>query len=391
MKRSFGEILRENGDQGPGFDILRIGLASVIVFAHCLAIAGGPKAEPILLLDQSGAISISLPHGTAQSLWAILHQIRLLATLNSSEPHFIDLLVPMFFALSGFLVTGSAFRTRSLSKFLSFRVLRILPALFVEVVLSAIVLGPALTTFSLKDYFSDPLFWRYFGNIVGHIQFTLPGLFYDNPLQSVVNGNVWTLPPEFYCYLLTAAMIITGLLFNRAFFTVVFFIGTGIVLSLNPAMRDTSNPVYLFFCGSLLYHWRDHVRISGPIVLLSLAIIYWQMITKSAFYVFPIFVSYITVCLGISWLPRLKTLNGRDYSYGIYLYGFPITQAIIALVSPLRGHGILLFLVAGPITLAFAMFSWHWIEKPALSLKRFIAEGASIKTLSAVTQATEQT
>jgi peptidoglycan/LPS O-acetylase OafA/YrhL len=66
----------------------------------------------------------------------------------------------MFFALSGFLVTGSAIRTRSVRTFLTFRFLRIFPALATEVTLSAVILGPLLTTLPLKDYVSDHHFWN---------------------------------------------------------------------------------------------------------------------------------------------------------------------------------------------------------------------------------------
>jgi peptidoglycan/LPS O-acetylase OafA/YrhL len=89
-------------------------------------------------------------------------------------------MVPAFFALSGFLVTGSALRLRATAPFLTFRVLRILPALLVEVTLSALILGALFTTLPLKSYFSDPQFFRYFGNIVGLITFHLPGVFESN-------------------------------------------------------------------------------------------------------------------------------------------------------------------------------------------------------------------
>src|SRR5271168_2704028 len=118
-------------------------------------------------------------------------------------------IVPAFFALSGFLVTGSALRVRATSTFLMFRVLRILPALLVEVTLSALVLGPIFTTLPLRHYFSDPQFFRYFGNIVGWITFYLPGVFHDN-IYPTVNGNLWTLPAELDCYLITGALLLTG-------------------------------------------------------------------------------------------------------------------------------------------------------------------------------------
>ena len=88
--------------------------------------------------------------------------------LSFSPSHIVMIfMVPAFFALSGFLVTGSALRLRATVPFLTFRFLRILPALFVEVTLSALVLGPLFTRLPLAHYFSDPQFMRYFGNIAG--------------------------------------------------------------------------------------------------------------------------------------------------------------------------------------------------------------------------------
>jgi peptidoglycan/LPS O-acetylase OafA/YrhL len=123
---------------------------------------------------------------------------------------FFVLMVPAFFALIGFLVTGSALRLRATIPFLIFRLLRILPALLVEVTLSALILGAIFTTLPLSSYFHDPQFFRYFGNIVGWITFQLPGVFESNYV-SIVNVNLWTLLAELDCYLVTAALMITGL------------------------------------------------------------------------------------------------------------------------------------------------------------------------------------
>jgi peptidoglycan/LPS O-acetylase OafA/YrhL len=50
-------------------------------------------------------------------------------------------------------------------------------------------------------------------------------------------------------------------------------------------------------------------------------------------------VAYIVVFVGMLPLPRIYLLQTGDYSYGIYLYGFPIAQALLAVSPSLRGHG----------------------------------------------------
>ena len=97
----------------------------------------------------------------------------------------------MFFALSGFLVAGSMERTPKLSQFLTLRIIRLVPALAVEVLLCALILGPLVTNKPLWDYFAAPEFWAYFRNIVGDVHFTLPGVFEDNKLPRIVNASLW--------------------------------------------------------------------------------------------------------------------------------------------------------------------------------------------------------
>src|SRR5262249_6839314 len=123
----------------------------------------------------------------------------------------IPALVPSFFALSGYLVAGSFERCRTIGMFIGLRVLRIFPALSVETILSAFILGPIFTIYSLGDYFSNPLLFSYLGNIVGHVQFELPGVFETNPDPHVVNGQLWTVPYELYCYIVTAFIGIFGM------------------------------------------------------------------------------------------------------------------------------------------------------------------------------------
>jgi peptidoglycan/LPS O-acetylase OafA/YrhL len=79
--------------------------------------------------------------------------------------------------------------------------------------------------------------------------------------------------------------------------------------------------------------------------------------------------AYLTAYLGVSDLPKLPLFNRGDYSYGIYLYGYPLQQTIVAL-WPYHGNVLLLFVISVPAITLFAMFSWHAIERPILRLRR---------------------
>ena len=65
-----------------------------------------------------------------------------------------DPILPGFFAISGFLVAGSLAHSASLAEFMALRLLRIMPALIVVVLATALLLGPLLTTLSVREYFS---------------------------------------------------------------------------------------------------------------------------------------------------------------------------------------------------------------------------------------------
>ncbi len=110
-----------------------------------------------------------------------------------------QVVLPAFFALSGFLVSTSLFRSKTIFEFVTLRVVRMMPALFGEVLISALLLGPLLTAFTIQEYFSSRQFYVYWLNIIGEIHFQLPGLFLDNPDPGRVNLQLWTIPLELKC------------------------------------------------------------------------------------------------------------------------------------------------------------------------------------------------
>jgi peptidoglycan/LPS O-acetylase OafA/YrhL len=359
---------------GPGFDLLRIGLAVAIFYGHAKYVAGssvGPAVVADALVQKGFDIETAGAAAFDWSFWGSFKRVYHLA------------LVPMFFALSGFLVAGSALRARALKPFLAFRALRIFPALSVEVILSAVLLGPMFTTLALSQYFTDPGFFRYFGNIFGFVDMFLPRVFAANPVPSIVNINLWTLPAEFYCYLLTASLIVTGLFFRRAASTLLVAAVTAAFLVASytnqygvtlRSLYDTPVVVYYFFVGSLFYHWQHRIPFGWAFFATASTAAAVALAFPQAVFVAPIFLTYATVFLGaVSW-PKLPLIQKGDYSYGVYLYGFPISQALIAVIPVLRGHENLFALLAGLLTITFAVVSWHLIEKPTLSLKRHFSK-----------------
>lgn len=328
-----------------GFDLMRITLSIAVVCWH----------------------SVYTTMGASKTL-------ELLATTPMRAP--VALLLPMFFGLSGFLVTGSLLRSKSLISFLGLRALRLGPALAIEVILSALVLGPLLTSLPLSEYFSDPKFLHYFLNILGDIQYKLPGLFLNNPSPELVNLQLWTVPFELKCYVAIAILATLGIAFDRIAFVLLLGITQlaiiYYVLAYHPA-QEYSVPhgrilVLCFLFGVGFYLWRDVIPYNGALALVSAALCLWLPLSRYGDYFLAGPALYLTCYLGLANPRRSRFLTSGDYSYGIFLYGFPIQQATLAILPSTEVWWINI-LICVPISIVFATGSWHLVEKHAPKLR----------------------
>lgn len=385
MAKSIGSILDEQNGIGPGFDFLRLGLSIAILVAHCSAIGQtrgiGPEIwNAILQLFGQAQVPAQIAGAAATASGQVQSAIPWGKPLPVSH-------VPMFFALSGFLVSGSAARTRQLMPFLALRFFRIFPALCVEVVLSAVLIGVLFSSLAPADYFFDRQFFTYFGNIFGFIQFHLPGVLFDSGDPPTVNANLWTLPAEFYSYLLLAVLIVTGIAFNRKAYTIVFSISAIALITANSFFGYNATPfklagdinVYCFAVGVLFFLWRDRIPYNPWLFLACVVISYGLIFSAHAIFIYPLLLAYVTVYLGTTNFPKIRVLQSGDYSYGIYLYGYPITQVLVTVFPELRHNFFGLVAATIVCTGFFAYLSWHLIEKRFLGLrKRFSAKSAEI-------------
>lgn len=284
------------------------------------------------------------------------------------------LIVPMFFSLSGFLVASSLERCKSLISFLGLRCFRILPALSVEVVLSALLLGPLLTTLPLHDYFASPALHRYFLNVIGEIHYYLPGVFEQNPFTQV-NGQLWTVPYELICYIVLAGLTVIGAYKNARWFayTIILCYILQIFNTIyrpHPGVGNAtgSTAVMSFLSGILIYRYRDKITHSLTAFLLLGALSVALLSIPNGMRFAPLPIAYLTVYLGLMTPPRNAFILSGDYSYGIYLYGFPIQQAYAA-IDPVFRVWYWNLAVTVPTVLAFAALSWWVIEKPVMKLR----------------------
>lgn len=325
-----------------GFDYMRLGLSMCVILWH----------------------SIYLTPGAQQGLPPQIIVV-------------IKLILPLFFALSGFLVASSLERLQHLPTFGLQRFLRIFPALCVEVLLSALVLGPLLTKVPLHDYFTDPTFFTYFRNLLGWPHYQLPGVFKDH-FTSIVNKSLWTVPVELECYILLALAFLLGA-FKRTWLLVAALV----VLSAACVYEYRDYHFYTkvlipervlltsFLGGNIVFKLRD--RLPGGLlaaaVMLALSLVMLTNYYAAMFSALP--VAYACAALGCTAPRKAPIIFSGDYSYGLYLYAFPLQQMWIELVGPQQSvaENFALTMLAAS---AFAAFSWHFIEKPTVRLKHRI-------------------
>jgi peptidoglycan/LPS O-acetylase OafA/YrhL len=385
--KKIGAVLQENRGIGPGFDFLRVFLALSIVAFHSLSVTGQYCSHTPHNLD----VICPSPSLDDTPFWMV---------------HYA--LVPMFFALSGFLISASAMRL-SLKNFLINRGMRIVPALAVDTVVCALIIGPLFTTVTLGQYFGSSEFASFFLNIVGWVHFDLPGVFTTNAVPRV-NGSLWTVPFEVICYVLMSGMIITKII--RTQFVVLAFVGVYLVCSVlvefsgllnhmpSPLLekiisiafiKPEAQAVTAFLFGIILFQNRHIIPYSIPLFavsVLTVVVIAFTLTfeigqTSPLRFVLMPALAYMTVFVGLTPMPLPAFFKTGDYSYGIYLYHQPFLQIIVVLfpalaLAPHTGAGFA-FLAGLPFVIGVAWLSWHLIEKPILALRKRFSMVAKIR------------
>jgi peptidoglycan/LPS O-acetylase OafA/YrhL len=293
----------------------------------------------------------------------------------SGEVNLGTLGVNCFFVLSGFLVTQSWLRRPHLLAFLAARALRIYPALFAAVALTILLAGLS-SAVPWDRFLADPMTRAYaYHNALGwRVEYLLPGAFKANPFRDGVNGSLWTLPVELRLYVGVAILGVCGVLARRNIYAITFaalialFIVKPEWLPLPTRDKVVFNLALLFALGSLAYVWRDRIPLSLVVVIASSAAYFWNPggLVRGAW--FALFMAYAVLVFAYHprvQLPRLNRVG--DYSYGLYVYSFPVQQTIM--FHALKLTSVELFVQSLVATLLLAMVSWHFLEQPILGLK----------------------
>ena len=284
--------------------------------------------------------------------------------------------VDTFFIISGFLITKSYLTRNNLFVFIRARALRLYPGLLCSLVFACFLIGPFNTTLPLPDYFNSEQLKVYFFYNLSLIKtiLPLPGVFSDNFIPDV-NGSLWTLPAEARMYLLIAGFGLSGILAKRSAYTLAILCAAIVYLidkDKLPLLSD--NPLYyklswFFFSGSLFYSYREYIHLNNVICASLITLLFSSYLFFPDFLhpIYGIILPYITLWFAFN-VHKLHAFNNLgDYSYGIYIYSFPIQQFIVSCIPDITI--IPFFYLSLPLTLMIAIPSWHFIEKPALQYK----------------------
>jgi peptidoglycan/LPS O-acetylase OafA/YrhL len=339
------EKLAASNGRPAGFDYMRLGLATAIVGVHSIAMTLGSRYNDEVWLSH----------------WRIV----------------MGALVPAFFVLSGFLVGGSLIRCRTVVGFLYLRAIRIFPALIVESLVAALILGPIFTNIHLSLYFSSVEFFRYFFNCFGDVQYVLPGVFTQNPYPKIINGQLWTVPFELDCYITLGVLALAGVVASKRALLLLLItmqISCVALFIKNFGEQDLVIGghllIFYFLSGLGFFIFSNIIPFSAILCVLSGGVSIIMLDVAHGYYLAVLPISYTTVYLGLLNPRRLHILQSGDYSYGIFLYGFPVQQAVVAsglfTLNPWTN-----FAISFPCIALVSYLSWHMCEKYLLRLRKY--------------------
>jgi|SRR6188768_455216 len=336
------------------FDFLRFTLASLVILSHTWPLNRGHDApDPLGLLIKGRSLG--------------------------------EVAVDGFFVISGFLISGSWFRCDGAIPFLKKRVLRIYPAFIVLMIVQAFLIAPYFTEGPIQPYTMRQLA-LIVGETIDLVGYGYPygGLYWPfryNPIPDL-NSAIWTIRYEFVCYVLVALLGVVGLM-KRARVILVLFVlslfahATKLTLPSSKVLTAVIGAscywprlLTYFLAGSTFYLFRQRIPYSGVLAATSGAMLLVGVLIPGFFDLFlPTFGTYLLFWFAV----QAGALNhfGRfgDFSYGMYLYGFPMQQIIVSVV----GVSVLLpvqFLCSWVAAIACGFASWNLVECRFLSRNR---------------------
>ncbi len=332
------------------YDFLRLLLASAVLYDHAYVVCGANET--------------------------------VMAYLTRQQTYIGSLAVLGFFGLSGMLVSASFERSGGIVDFFKKRVVRLMPAFWVCIALTAFFFAPVLLF--LKEGSLAQMAWVGKGSSLSYVyenlflslhQFSIGDILVGKPAPGDLNGSLWSLYPEFQCYVMTFILGWLGLLSRGrwllALFTAyVYFlyvftlIDSASARALGPQIfvLNGHNNVYVsYLTGMVLYAFRDYITVHWKSALALILFSGLTLRNGGFLLVAPVVVPISILAVGRSYTLRLK----NDFSYGMYIYGYPI-QLVLSSFEWIRTSMPLMLFLSFICTYAFGALSWFLVERPVL-------------------------
>jgi peptidoglycan/LPS O-acetylase OafA/YrhL len=290
-----------------------------------------------------------------------------------------------FFAISGYLITGSRF-VKPLGEFLVHRFARIFPAFLVCLAVTAFVFAPIAylhqhgTVDGLMTSPTTPLNYLIGNATLRMVAYDVAGTPGNVPYPGAWDGSLWSLYYEFLCYAVIAAL---GSIpwFRRSTWAIAgaFAVGVAVQVALpvlSPYTQANGDVVFMakllpvFLAGGLLHALRRRVPLTWPGAVLAFTISALVIAHEPRWgpQLCAPLVTYAILWVGAA-LPSPDLLKRHDISYGVYIYAFPVQQ-LLAMAGVYRWGLAVYDVVAALATVPLAAASWLLIERPIMGRAR---------------------
>jgi peptidoglycan/LPS O-acetylase OafA/YrhL len=276
-----------------------------------------------------------------------------------------------FFVISGYVVSLSWQRIGSLRVYASHRLRRILPGYF-AVVLLCWLAGAAVSVLPVADYWRNSETWCYLAANLAFLQFlgpSLPGVFVGNHVASVMNGSLWSIRTELFCYALVPLLSCIrwrAIALATACFAVLVVLPGGRAHPLADEFRiGIFEPVECFAIGAFFASESRRRRLFLPAMILLGA----SFTRLESGLLEPFTVAFLVLSIALVPVSLGRWSAAGNLSFGMYLWHFPIVQWLTTQHWAARSPRVF-FLAAVALTLALAAMSWNLVERRFLAKRK---------------------
>lgn len=344
--------------RGNNFDFLRLVFASSVIITHSYILSGAPDCDWLCQITKGGS-------------------------------SFSNIGVKGFFVISGYLIYKSLLRSDSIKNYFWKRFLRLVPGLFILLLLT-VILAPFVYE-GVSPFLKNKSVWTYIPRnlLLFNNQFEIEGVFESNPYKSTINGSLWTIRYEVTMYVFLSFLFVlrkrhkvVKFLLCSIFLLLtvlnILFIdrleGYGFILG----AKDFLDLSVFFIAGSILAVINfEKVKFLNSILLIAFVLFlisfFFHFFDLSKFVVLPVLV----IAFGLKSTPFINNIGNKvgDLSYGIYIYGFPVQQTLEYFF---KLDYLQLMILGLAISFILAYISWHFIEAKALQLKKIPSLNRSV-------------